>query len=252
MTAVRLASKMTAALAATTTDTRTAPAMTVTTSAPAVTTAAALATRAANPATTLALRHLRSVIVATDPVPDAHVTVRLLCAAATALAHAAQTASTDTSPAPAKSPPPLLPPSQQPRALQHQQPQSSQAHPPNRNPLANATTPARHGANAKTHATAIEAIGRASMIAGMERGMAGGIVDARGETDSMTLIDMFLVEEELRRKTGVRRGVEVGRGRGIVVEEETGGGVAETGVGGVEARLYYYVREERNCRDIVM
>jgi hypothetical protein len=66
----------------------------------------------------------------------------------------------------------------------------------------------------------------------------------------MTLIDMFLVEEELRRKTGGRRGGEVGRG--IVVEEETGGGVAETGVGGVEAQLYYYIREERNCRDIVM
>jgi hypothetical protein len=84
----------------------------------------------------------------------------------------------------------------------------------------------------------------------MERGMAEGTVGGRGEIDLMTLIGMSLVEEELRRKKGGKRGVEAGRG--IVVEEETGGGVAETGVGGVEVQLYYYIREERNCRDIVM
>jgi hypothetical protein len=241
---------MIAVLAATTTDTHTAPVMTAMTSAPAETIAVALATRAANPATTLAPHRPRSVIVATDLAPDAHVTARLLCAAATALAHAAQTASTDMSPAPAKSPPPLLPLSQPPRLLQHQQPQSSQAHPPNRNQPGNATIRARHEANAKTHAIAIGAIDRASMIAGMERGMAEGTVGGRGEIDLMTLIGMSLVEEELRRKKGGKRGVEAGRG--IVVEEETGGGVAETGVGGVEVQLYYYIREERNCRDIVM
>jgi hypothetical protein len=68
------------------------------------------------------------------------------------------------------------------------------------------------------------------MIAGME----GGIVGARGEIDSMSLIGIFLVGA-LKRKKGAKTGAGAGRGRGmVVVEAETGGGVEETGVGGVE------------------